>query len=89
MKDAVDNFQCGCCCFALLSRGVEWCWMGFPPGHCMCLPCINLPVVPVHVFSMCYTGADGANAPSSAAVAHGCAGVSNVRKQMKLTAFFK
>ena len=38
---------------------------------------------------VCVTGADGANAASSTAVAHACAGGFDTKKQMKLTSFFR
>ena len=42
-----------------------------------------------HFEDVCVTGADGANAASSAAVAHASASVSNTKRQLKLTSFFK
>ena len=38
---------------------------------------------------VCVTGADGAGAAPSAAVAHACSSVSNVKKQTTITAFFE
>ena len=42
-----------------------------------------------HFDDGCVTGADGANAACSAVVAHASASVSNTKKELKLTAFFK
>ena len=42
-----------------------------------------------HFEDVCVTGADGDNAASSAAVAHASASVSNTKRQLRLTSFFK
>ena len=41
------------------------------------------------VIDVCVTGADGAGAAPSTAVAHASGSVSNVKKQTTITAFFK
>ena len=54
------------------------------------LPCaVFLSDPEEHFDDVCVTGADGANAAASGAVAHASAGVSNTKKQLKLTSFFK
>ena len=42
-----------------------------------------------HFDDVCVTGGDGANAACSAAVAHTSASVSNTKKQLRWTPFFK
>ena len=50
-------------------------------------PCLTISLIQDE--DVCVKGADGANAASSAAVAHASASVSNTKKQLKLNSFSK
>ena len=67
--------------------------LGYTWGHGEVVSLRSLPNYkfdPDEAFvDVCLTGADGAGAAPSAAVAHVCSSVSNVKKQTTITAFFK
>ena len=67
--------------------------LGYTWGHGEVVRLRSLPGYKLdhdeHVIDVCVTGADGARAAPSAAVAHASNSVSNVKKQCTITAFFK
>ena len=67
--------------------------LGYTWGHGEVVSLRSLPEYKFdpdeHVTDVCVTGADGAGAAPSAAVAHASSSVSNVKKQTTITAFFK
>ena len=69
---------------------VSWDIPGATVTLSTCALCLIISLIQMSIVRMfCVTGADGAGAESSAAVAHASASVGNVKKQTTIDSFFK